>query len=187
MTAQYGNTVVAVGRVWWQSHTRNTRDLVLAQAVSRKPLTAEAWDRSQVHLRFVVYKVTPGDVFRPLLQFSPVNITPLTVQVTFFTRHFSFPQSSSLHWRYKSCLIPRRNAAFPTRSTFCRHAAFQTKLSLQSPHRQSSQFPSMQPSLLGVLDCFHPTFTWRTSGDCLEIYTAVNLLSSLYWKIIELN
>jgi hypothetical protein len=42
----------------------------VAQAVSRRPLTAEAWFRSRV-MRFVVDKVALGQVW-----FSPVNFIP---------------------------------------------------------------------------------------------------------------
>jgi hypothetical protein len=44
----------------------------MAQAVSRRPLTAEAWVRSRVvHVGFVVDKVALGQVFRLVLRFFP--------------------------------------------------------------------------------------------------------------------
>jgi hypothetical protein len=46
----------------------------MAQAVSRRPLTAEAlFDHGLVHLGFVVVKVALGQVFPRVLRFSPVN------------------------------------------------------------------------------------------------------------------
>jgi hypothetical protein len=49
----------------------------MAQAVSRRPLTAAAWFRAQVNpVGFVVYKVALGQVFLRVLRFSPVNISP---------------------------------------------------------------------------------------------------------------
>jgi hypothetical protein len=46
----------------------------MAQAVSRRPLTAEAWVRSRVsHVGFVVDKVAVGQVFPRVLRFSPVS------------------------------------------------------------------------------------------------------------------
>jgi hypothetical protein len=50
---------------------------VIAQAVSRRPLTAAAWVRVQVNpVGFVVEKVALGQVFLRVLRFSPVNIIP---------------------------------------------------------------------------------------------------------------
>jgi hypothetical protein len=47
----------------------------VAQAVSRRPLTAAAWFRAQVNpVGFVVDKVALGQVFLQVLRFSPVNI-----------------------------------------------------------------------------------------------------------------
>jgi hypothetical protein len=49
----------------------------MAQAVSRRPLTAEAWVRfGSVHVGFVVYKVAIGQVSPRVLRFSPVNFIP---------------------------------------------------------------------------------------------------------------
>jgi hypothetical protein len=49
----------------------------IAQAVSRRPLTAAAWVRAQVNpVGFMVDKVALGQVFLRVLQFSPVNIIP---------------------------------------------------------------------------------------------------------------
>jgi hypothetical protein len=49
----------------------------MAQAVSRRPLTAAAWVRSQVKpVGFVVDKVILGQVFLRVLRFSPFNIIP---------------------------------------------------------------------------------------------------------------
>jgi hypothetical protein len=47
----------------------------MAQAVSRRPPTAEARVRS-VHVGFVVDKVALGQVFLRVLRFSPVNFIP---------------------------------------------------------------------------------------------------------------
>jgi hypothetical protein len=50
----------------------------MAQAVSRRPPTAEARIRSleSVHVGFVVDKVALGQVFLRVPRFSPVSITP---------------------------------------------------------------------------------------------------------------
>jgi hypothetical protein len=49
----------------------------MAQAVSRRPLTAEAgFDPGSAHVRFVVDKVALGQVFPRALRFSPVNFIP---------------------------------------------------------------------------------------------------------------
>jgi hypothetical protein len=51
-----------------------------AQAVSRRPLTAEARVRSRVvHVGFMVDKVALGQVFLRVLRFSPVNFIPLVL------------------------------------------------------------------------------------------------------------
>jgi len=46
------------------------------RAVSRRTVTAEARFRSQVSLTFVVDRVALGQVFMPVLRFSPVSIVP---------------------------------------------------------------------------------------------------------------
>jgi hypothetical protein len=52
-------------------------DRTMAQAVSRRPLTAAAWVRARVNtVGFVVGKVALGQVFLRVLRFSPVNIIP---------------------------------------------------------------------------------------------------------------
>jgi hypothetical protein len=52
-------------------------DRAVAQAVSRRPLTAEARVRPEsVHVGFVVDKVALGQVFPRVLRFSPVNLIP---------------------------------------------------------------------------------------------------------------
>jgi hypothetical protein len=48
----------------------------MAQAVSRRPLTAEARVRSRANVGFVVDKVALGQVFPRVLRFSPVNLIP---------------------------------------------------------------------------------------------------------------
>jgi hypothetical protein len=49
----------------------------MAQAVSRRPLTAAAGVRAQVNpVGFVVDKVALGQVFLRVLRFSPVTIIP---------------------------------------------------------------------------------------------------------------
>jgi hypothetical protein len=49
----------------------------MAQAVSRRPLTAAAWFRAKVNpVGFVVDKVALGQVFLRVLRFSPVSIIP---------------------------------------------------------------------------------------------------------------
>jgi hypothetical protein len=49
----------------------------MAQAVSRRPLTAAAWVRSQVNpVGFVVDEVALGQDFLRVLRFSPVSIIP---------------------------------------------------------------------------------------------------------------
>jgi hypothetical protein len=54
----------------------------MAQAVSRRPLTAAAWVRAHVSpVGFVVDKVALRQVFLRVLRFSPVNIS--TVSSTF--------------------------------------------------------------------------------------------------------
>ena len=51
----------------------------MAQAVSRRPPTAEAGvDPGSVHVGFVVDKVTLGQVFTRVLRFSPVNFISIT-------------------------------------------------------------------------------------------------------------
>jgi hypothetical protein len=57
--------------------TRYEGGRAMAQAVSRRRLTAEARVRAQVNpVEFVVDKVTLGQVFLRVLRFSPVNIIP---------------------------------------------------------------------------------------------------------------
>jgi hypothetical protein len=49
----------------------------MAQAVSRRPLTAEArFDPGSVHVGFMVDKVALGQVFLWVLRFSSVNFIP---------------------------------------------------------------------------------------------------------------
>jgi hypothetical protein len=49
----------------------------MAQAVNRRPLSTEARVESHsVHVGFVVNKVALGQVFPPVLRFSPVNFIP---------------------------------------------------------------------------------------------------------------
>jgi hypothetical protein len=49
----------------------------MVQAVSRRPLTAEArFDTGSVHVKFLVEKVALGQVFLRVLPFSPVNLIP---------------------------------------------------------------------------------------------------------------
>jgi hypothetical protein len=49
----------------------------MAQAVSRRPLTAATWVRAQVDpVGFVVDKVALRQVFFRVLRFFPVNIIP---------------------------------------------------------------------------------------------------------------
>jgi hypothetical protein len=49
----------------------------MAQAVSRRPLTAAAWVRARVNpVGFVVDKAALGQVCLRVLRFSPVNIIP---------------------------------------------------------------------------------------------------------------
>jgi hypothetical protein len=46
----------------------------MAQAVSRRPLTAEAWvQRGSVHMGFVIYRVALGQVFLRVLRLSHVS------------------------------------------------------------------------------------------------------------------
>jgi hypothetical protein len=55
----------------------------MAQAVSSRPLTAEARVRSgSVHVRFVVDKVALRQVFPRVLRFSPVNFIPPVLHYT---------------------------------------------------------------------------------------------------------
>jgi hypothetical protein len=50
----------------------------MAQAVSRRPLTAESgFVSGSIHVRFVVDKVALGQVFLCVLRFSSVDIPPL--------------------------------------------------------------------------------------------------------------
>jgi hypothetical protein len=59
--------------------SRCQRGRAMAQAVSHRPLTAEArFDPGSVHVGFVVDKVALGQVFPRVLWFSPVNfISPV--------------------------------------------------------------------------------------------------------------
>jgi len=61
----------------------------MAQAVSRRPLTAES--RVRAHVGFVVDKVVLRQVFLRVLRFSPVSIIPLW----FFTLMQGLPQRGS--------------------------------------------------------------------------------------------
>jgi hypothetical protein len=54
----------------------------MAQAVSRRPLTAEARVRSQVRAEFLLDKVALGQVFPRVLLFSPVNFIPPVLRYT---------------------------------------------------------------------------------------------------------
>jgi branched-subunit amino acid transport protein len=47
----------------------------MAQVVSRRPLTSEAWVRDRIN-PFAVDKVALGQVFLRVLRFSPVSIIP---------------------------------------------------------------------------------------------------------------
>jgi hypothetical protein len=54
-----------------------TKGRAMAQAVSRRPLTAVAWVRAHINpVEFVADKVALGQVFLQVLRFSPVNIIP---------------------------------------------------------------------------------------------------------------
>jgi hypothetical protein len=48
----------------------------MAQAVSRRPLTAESRVRARVNVEFVVDKVALGQVFFHVLRFFSVSIIP---------------------------------------------------------------------------------------------------------------
>jgi hypothetical protein len=55
----------------------------MAQAVSRRPLTAAAWVRAQVNrVGFVMDKLALGQVFLRVIRFSPVNIIPPWLHVS---------------------------------------------------------------------------------------------------------
>jgi hypothetical protein len=55
----------------------------MAQAVSRRPLTAEVPVRFRsVHVGFVVDKVALGQVFPRVLRFSPVSFIPPVLHYT---------------------------------------------------------------------------------------------------------
>jgi hypothetical protein len=55
----------------------------MAQAVSRRPLTAEArFDFGSVHVGFVVDKVALGQVFPRVLRCSPVSLIPPVLHYT---------------------------------------------------------------------------------------------------------
>jgi hypothetical protein len=65
----------------------------MAQAVSRRPPTAEARVRS-VHVGFVVDKVAVGQVFPRVFRFSPVNFIPPVLHSLEKWKNWS-PSSSS--------------------------------------------------------------------------------------------
>jgi hypothetical protein len=80
---------VSCGVVWWCVVLYNVnrsliyvwlvspKDRAMAQAVSRRPPTAEARVRSRsVHVVFVVDKVALGQIFPRVLWFSPVSFIP---------------------------------------------------------------------------------------------------------------
>jgi hypothetical protein len=93
----------------WVGHVAcRPRDGSLELAVSilsKRPL----FGPRSVHGSFVVDRVTPGQVFLPVLQFSPVSIIPPTLHthsfiyhrrcIIFFSQCFSFPLSVSFHQR----------------------------------------------------------------------------------------
>jgi hypothetical protein len=72
----------------------------MAQAVSRRPLTATAWVRAQVNpVGFVVDKAALGQVFLRVLRFCPVNIippwTPLSGKLKKYSNFIHSPLHSS--------------------------------------------------------------------------------------------
>jgi hypothetical protein len=66
----------------------------MVQAISRRPLTAEARVPSRVYMGFVVDKVTLGQDFPRLFRFSPVSFIP---QVFHYTEKRK--KNSQLHHR----------------------------------------------------------------------------------------
>ena len=78
-----------------------------ALAVSHQPFILDAWfkPRLTANIGFVVNKVQLGQVFLPVLQFSPVSIIPPMLHthssiyhprcIMFFSQYFSFPLSVS--------------------------------------------------------------------------------------------
>jgi hypothetical protein len=57
--------------------------LAMAQAVSRRPRTADAkFDPRTVHVGFVVDKAALGQVFPRVLRFFPVNFIPPVLHYT---------------------------------------------------------------------------------------------------------
>jgi hypothetical protein len=67
---------------WPRGLTHRSIGRAMAQAVSHRPLTAEARFRSRVcvHVGFVVDKVALGQVFPPSCRFSPVSFIPLVLR-----------------------------------------------------------------------------------------------------------
>jgi hypothetical protein len=65
------------------------RGRAMALAVSRRPLTSEAWVRSrgQSMWEYVVDKVALGQVFPRVLRFSPVSFIPPVLHYTEKANH----------------------------------------------------------------------------------------------------
>jgi hypothetical protein len=87
-----------------------TKRSLMAQAVSRRPVTAAARVRALVNpVGFVVDKVALGQVFLRVLQFSPANIIPpWALRFRKLKKNISFTHSS-IH----SFIIIRRRTIGP--------------------------------------------------------------------------
>ena len=68
----YGYRIILKGQSQWQRGLRRKSGRAMAQAVSRRPLKAEArFDPGSIHVGFVVDKVALGQVFSPSTSVFP--------------------------------------------------------------------------------------------------------------------
>jgi hypothetical protein len=73
----YTDALLSQWPSYWITPTHLIMGRAMAQAVSRRPPTAEARVRSgSVHMVFVVEKVALGQVFPRVIRFTPVNFIP---------------------------------------------------------------------------------------------------------------
>jgi hypothetical protein len=116
----------------------------MAQAVSRRPLTAAAWVRAQGNpVRFVVDKVALGQVFLRFLRFYPVSIipprAPLFRKLKFFLSFIHLPLHSSSS---KDGQKVRKSGRKSSESTVCNDGMKMKTETSVSPQIQNTRIVS---------------------------------------------
>jgi hypothetical protein len=91
----------------------------MSQAVSRRPLTAEALVRSHVSVRLVVDKAALGPVFVQGLRFSPFNVTRQMLH-THLHLHYALTRRANSRSRrtFQNSVIFRKLRRFGYINTF---------------------------------------------------------------------